>query len=113
MKKKNLVILLLIPFIISLLGIVTINVTFNFIETDIAAIKWDYDDVEGFQIRENPYKLTATGEKLSGAVLAYGNELTWKGTLDFRFIKLQVEDPVEPCCIQTSQLQNCGYGFKH
>ena len=78
MKKKNLVILLLIPFIISLLGIVTINVTFNFIETDIAAIKWDYDDVEGFQIRENPYKLTATGEKLSGAVLAYGNELTWK-----------------------------------
>ena len=78
MKKKNLVILLLIPFIISLLGIVTINVTFNFIETDIAAIKWDYDDVEGFQIRENPYKLTATGEKLAGAVLAYGNELTWK-----------------------------------
>lgn len=78
MKKKNLVILLLIPFIISLLGIVTINVTFNFIETDIVAIKWDYDDVEGFQIREEPYKLTASGEKLAGAVLAYGNELTWK-----------------------------------
>ena len=78
MKKKNLVILLLIPFIISLLGIVTINVSFNFIETDIIAIKWNYKDVEGFKIREEPYKLTATGEKHANAILASGNDLIWK-----------------------------------
>ena len=78
MKKKNLVILLLIPFIISLLGIVTINVTFNFIETDIVSIKWNYKDVEGFKIREEPIKLSATGEKHANAILAYGNDLVWK-----------------------------------
>ena len=46
MKKKNLLILLLIPFIISLLGIVTVNITFDTIENDIEGISWNYSDAE-------------------------------------------------------------------
>ena len=32
MLKKNLIILLLIPFLIALLGVITINTTFSFID---------------------------------------------------------------------------------
>lgn len=52
MTKKNLIILLLIPFLIALLGVVTINTTFHFIDNDIIAIQWDYDDTEAFQLTE-------------------------------------------------------------
>ena len=60
MKKKNLIVLLLIPFIIALLGIVTINTTFNLIENDILGIDWNYSDMEGFKMNSNGYKLEAT-----------------------------------------------------
>ena len=42
MKKKNLVLLLLFPFVVALLGIVSINLIFNLIDNDILDIRWDY-----------------------------------------------------------------------
>ena len=39
MKRRNLVILLLMPFIISLLGLTAINLTFNIFENDIIDIQ--------------------------------------------------------------------------
>lgn len=61
MTKKNLIILLLIPFLIALLGVVTINTTFHFIDNDIIAIQWDYDDTEAFKLQDNLYLLEAVG----------------------------------------------------
>ena len=52
MKKKNLIILLLIPFIISLLGIVTINISINTFYGDISSIEWEYDEIEAFELKE-------------------------------------------------------------
>ncbi len=77
MKKKNLIILLLIPFIISLLGVVTINSTFNLIENDIISIKWDYKDIEAFKISDTSYKLEAVGLNPKNAEIGEGNDLVW------------------------------------
>ena len=74
--KKNLIVLLLIPFIIALLGIVTINVTFNLIDNDILSIKWDYQDNEAFKINEK-YLLKAEGVSDSKYPVSAGNELIW------------------------------------
>ena len=74
--KKNLIVLLLIPFIIALLGIVTINVTFNLIDNDILSIKWDYQDNEAFQINKK-YLLKAEGISDSKYPVSAGNELVW------------------------------------
>ena len=61
MKKKNLIILLLIPFLIALLGVVTLNTTFNFIDNDILSIEWDYEDVEAFKLSSELIPLNAKG----------------------------------------------------
>lgn len=53
MKKRNLIILLLMPFIISLFGLTSINMTFNIFDNDIIDIEWDYDDVQGFKVSED------------------------------------------------------------
>ncbi|MBE6143040.1 MAG: hypothetical protein E7177_03535 [Erysipelotrichaceae bacterium] len=78
MKKKNLIILLLIPFIISLLGIVTINVSINTFYGDITSIKWDYEDVEAFELSNSKYLLQATAYNANNAPLDNGNTLIWK-----------------------------------
>ena len=49
MGKKNLIILLMIPFIIALLSIVTANITINVIDKDILGIKWNYNEIETTQ----------------------------------------------------------------
>ena len=78
MKKKNLIILLLIPFIISLLGIVTINISINTFYGDISSIEWDYDEIEAFELKEDKrYKLEATAKNSSNAPLDSGNTLIW------------------------------------
>ena len=61
MKKKNIAILLLLPFVISLLGVITVNLTFKTFENDISHIEWSYGDVEVFRIGERRYPLSATG----------------------------------------------------
>ena len=48
MKKYNLLILLLSPFIIALLGMVIVTVSFNSIDNDIIGIDWNYSDLEAF-----------------------------------------------------------------
>ena len=79
MKKKNLIILLLIPFLISLLGIITMNITINTFYGDITSIEWKYSDVEAFEIGENKkYKLEATPYNASNAPLDSGNSLIWR-----------------------------------
>ncbi len=78
MKKKNLIILLIIPFIISLLGVITINVSINTFYGDITAIKWDYDEIEAFQLSgDKKYLLEATALNSSNAPLDKGNTLMW------------------------------------
>lgn len=77
MKKKNLIILLLIPFLISILGVVTLNTTFNMIDNDILSISWDYDDTEAFKIRDESYLLKATGVNEKNYPAGAGNALVW------------------------------------
>jgi len=76
MKKKNLIILLIIPFIISLLGIVTMNLTFQYIDADILFIEWDYNDTEAFKVNQR-HKLEARGVNQRNSVVGKGNELMW------------------------------------
>lgn len=77
MKKKNLIILLLIPFIIALLGVVTINTTFTFIDNDIIRIDWKYKDTEAFEVRQSGYLLSATGVSEKDYPAGPGNKLVW------------------------------------
>ena len=76
MKKKNLIILLIIPFIISLLGIITVNVSMNFLDADIASIAWDYEDVQGFKVDQR-HRLSASGVYPDNTVVGDGNNLIW------------------------------------
>ena len=61
MKKKNLIILLLFPFLLSVFCIITINTTYNRIDVDISYIDWKYNDMEAFQISDTTYPLVASG----------------------------------------------------
>lgn len=77
MKKKNLIILLFIPFFIALLGVVTINTTFSFVDNDILGIRWNYNDMEGFKVSEELYKLEAQGINQKNYPAGKGNGLVW------------------------------------
>lgn len=78
MKKKNLLILLIIPFLVSTLTIITVNVTYNLVDVDIAYIEWvnGYDDVEALQ-REDKLELLAIGVNNNGADAGKNDELRW------------------------------------
>lgn len=78
MKKRTLAILLIIPFIISLLTFVSIKILDNQVAVDILGISWDYQDNEGFQIDDKGYELKATPIIDSNLILANGNNLVWK-----------------------------------
>ena len=58
-SKKNLVILLVMPFAISLLSFNVINMTFHLIDNDILGIEWDYQDNELFRLSAANYELKA------------------------------------------------------
>ncbi len=60
MKKRNLAVILIIPFLISLLSIVAINTTFNLVDNDIVEINFKYDATEFCEIG-NQILLEATG----------------------------------------------------
>lgn len=77
MKKKTLVILLIIPFLIGLLSFVSIIVLNITVASDITGIKWKYNETEGFKIREEPYLLEAEPIIDSNLILASGNDLIW------------------------------------
>lgn len=48
-NKKNLGVLLVLPFVVSLLGISVISGAFNLIDNDIIGINWEYDDTIGLK----------------------------------------------------------------
>ncbi len=77
MKKKNLLILLIIPFLVSTLTIVSVNVTYNMVDVDISYIEWNYEDIEAFMVSETPYLLTAVGVNQRHTDVGKGNELIW------------------------------------
>ncbi len=77
MKKRTLAILLIIPFIISLLTFVSIKILDNQVAVDILDIEWNYQENEGFQIDEKGYELKATPIIDSNLILANGNDLVW------------------------------------
>ena len=77
MHKKTLIILLVIPFIIGLLSFVSVVIMNNTVAADITNILWDYEDTEGFQVSDTPYKLEAEAVKQENIVIAKGNNLVW------------------------------------
>lgn len=77
MKKKNLAILLIIPFLVALFGIVTINAAFNLIDNDVISINWNYRDNELFEVGKQ-YELKAEGVVADKRYPASaGNQLEW------------------------------------
>jgi len=77
MKKKNLIILLIIPFVIALIGIAAVNVTFNTFYSDISAIEWEYEEVEAFS-KYKKHILNAKAVTSDNALIDDGNHLVWK-----------------------------------
>lgn len=77
MKKKNLAILLVIPFLVALFGIVTINAAFNLIDNDVISINWNYRDNELFEVGKQ-FTLKAEGVVADKRYPASaGNQLEW------------------------------------
>ena len=92
MKKKNLIILLIFPFLISVFCIITVNTTYNKIDVDISYIDWKYNDVEGFQLTTGDYQYLLEAEGV--------NQRHYKATGDTALIwSVKNEDPdlTEPC----------------
>jgi hypothetical protein len=77
-NKKNLVILLLAPFLAGLLTYVSVTILKNTIGVDISDIRWDYEENEGYQLSGDPYALLATPVYDEKAHLSAGNELVWR-----------------------------------
>ena len=82
MKKTNLIILLLIPFMVAILGIVTVSLTYQTVDVDISHIEWEYDDLEPFKLTNitsgNMYELKAKGVNAGNYEVSKGNDLVWK-----------------------------------
>lgn len=78
MKKRTLTILLIIPFVISLMTFASIKILDNQVAVDILGIEWGYDENEGFQIdSNNGYELKAKPIIDPNLILAKGNDLVW------------------------------------
>ena len=78
MKKRNLAILLIIPFLVSLFGIVTINAAFNLVDNDVIRIEWDYRQNELFNLDAGRQLLEARGILANAADLgSAGSRLVW------------------------------------
>lgn len=77
MKKKTLIILLIIPFIISLITFVSVTIMTNSVLADISDISWKYAFNQGFKIQEEGYRLDAKAVYDENLTLAPGNSLIW------------------------------------
>ena len=77
MKKKNLIILLIFPFLIAVFCIVTVNTTYNKIDVDISYIEWEYKDMHSFQISDGDYLLTAYGVNQRYYKVSGDDSLVW------------------------------------
>ncbi len=77
MKKKNLVILLIFPFLLSIFCTTAINTTYNAIDVDISHIEWDYNDVEPFRVTEEMQMLKASGVNQRNYKVSGKDDLVW------------------------------------
>lgn len=79
MKKKNLAILLVMPFLLALFGIAAIKTAFNIIDNDVIWIEWSYDVQEFFEVGKE-FRLKADTVVLSDNryPASDGNRLVWK-----------------------------------
>jgi hypothetical protein len=77
MKKKNLIILLIFPFLISIFCTTAINTTYNVIDVDISHIEWKYNDNEPFKISDELYLLKASGVNQRNYEVADKDDLVW------------------------------------
>ncbi|MCI2068354.1 MAG: hypothetical protein LKJ88_02115 [Bacilli bacterium] len=77
MKKQNLALLCMAPFVIALFGIAAVQQTFALNASDITGIDWAYQDTEAFQISPSKYLLSANPISTSRYALAAGNNLVW------------------------------------
>ena len=89
MKKKNIIALLLIPFLIASLCIVTVKTTYHAVDVDIQSIAWEYEDYEPFKLSDSLYKLSAKGVMPNSYAVSDGNDLVWS-------VKNKKDDG-EPC----------------
>ena len=80
MKKKNLLVLLMIPFLISTLTIVSVNMTYDLVDVDISYIEWDYEDIVAYQITNELIPLKAKGVNQRHNEVSSGNNLVWTVT---------------------------------
>ncbi|MDY6093986.1 MAG: hypothetical protein SPI58_02950 [Candidatus Enteromonas sp.] len=79
MKNKTLPILLLLPFVVSLVTFASIEILENNVASDISGIEWDYEENEGFLVSDTKeYELKATPIAQDNVILAKGNNLVWK-----------------------------------
>ena len=90
MKKKNLIILLIFPFLISVFCIVTVNTTYNMVDVDISYIDWSYRDMEGFKVSDALYELRASGVNQRHYKVSGDNSLVWT------VVNKDANDP-DPC----------------
>ena len=90
MKKKNLLILLVFPFLIAVFCIITVNTTYNKIDVDISYIDWDYNDMEAFQISDDLYPLRAVGVNQRHYKVSGDGSLVW-------MVENKFPEDTEPC----------------
>ena len=79
MKKKTLIVLLIIPFIIGLISFVSVVLLNITVASDISGITWAYQETEAFKISSEGYKLVAEPEiNNANLIIRPGNELVWE-----------------------------------
>lgn len=76
--KKNLAVLLVLPFLLSILSIFVVRLTVPLIENDITRIEWEYDDYEFYCLKQDKYRLNASGHTADERPPAEGNDLIWQ-----------------------------------
>lgn len=76
-SKKNLAVLLIMPFAISMLSFSAISLTFNLIDNDIVSIDWDYKDHEAFALSGSATKYLLTARAINDRNYPTGQTLKW------------------------------------
>lgn len=93
MKKKTLVVLLIIPFIIGLISFVSVVLLNITVASDISGIRWNYEPTEAFKLdTKNGYKLEAEADVNNASlVIRPGNDLIWEVVEGEDVVEIQVD----------------------
>lgn len=76
--KKNVVVLLTIPFLINLLGLVTITATYTIIDNEMIGIEWDYSKMETLRLNGAPMELKARPVAKKNFPLSPTDTISWR-----------------------------------